>query len=145
MKIAICVKYVPVDSKVQVDPATHALIRNSGAGEINPSDRYAVEMARRLKKDGDTLDVFTMGPADAVRALKVVLALGADHAYLLNDKAFAGSGTSRLDDGSYFKNKTLNWQTMNDANATAKVSTDDFKVEYYYRKRVHTSVVSYSY
>lgn len=93
MKIAICVKYVPVDSKVQVDPATHALVRGSGAGEINPSDRYAVEMARRLKGDGDTLDVFTMGPADAVRALKVVLALGADHAYLLNDKAFAGSDT----------------------------------------------------
>ncbi|WP_295360074.1 electron transfer flavoprotein subunit beta/FixA family protein [uncultured Pseudoramibacter sp.] len=93
MKIAICVKYVPVDSKVQVDPAIHALLRGSGAGEINPSDRYAVEMARRLKKDGDTLDVFTMGPADAVRALKVVLALGADHAYLLNDKAFAGSDT----------------------------------------------------
>ena len=55
MKIAICVKYVPVDSKVQVDPATHALVRGSGAGEINPSDRYAVEMARRLKGDGDTL------------------------------------------------------------------------------------------
>lgn len=27
MKIAICVKYVPVDSKVQVDPAIHALLR----------------------------------------------------------------------------------------------------------------------
>ena len=93
MKIAICVKYVPVDSKVQVNPATHALVRGSGAGEINPSDRYAVEMARRLKGDGDTLDVFTMGPADATRALKVVLALGADHAYLLNDKVFAGSDT----------------------------------------------------
>lgn len=93
MKIAICVKYVPVDSKVQVDPATHALVRSSGAGEINPSDRYAVEMARRLKGEGDTLDVFSMGPEDAARALKVVLALGADRAILLNDKAFAGSDT----------------------------------------------------
>lgn len=54
-----------------------------------------------------------------------------------NNKAFAGSGTSRLDDGSYFYNKTLDWQAMNDANATVDVSTGDFSdVKYYIRKRV---------
>jgi electron transfer flavoprotein beta subunit len=94
MKIAVCVKYVPVDSKVDVDPKTHALIRSSGAGEINPADRYAVEMARRLSEDdGTSFDVFTMGPDAADRALKYAMALGAEKAVLLSDAAFAGSDT----------------------------------------------------
>lgn len=94
MKIAVCVKYVPVDSKVDVDPKTHALVRSSGAGEINPADRYAVEMARQLsEEDGVSFDVFTMGPDGAARALKYAMALGAEKAVLLSDIAFAGSDT----------------------------------------------------
>lgn len=54
-----------------------------------------------------------------------------------NNKDFAGSGTSTLDNGSYFDNKTLDWQTMNDANATADVSTSNFgNVTYFNRIRV---------
>lgn len=54
-----------------------------------------------------------------------------------NNKNFKNSNyRSYHDDGTYFVDKTLSWQTMNDANATADVSTSDFSgVKYYYRTR----------
>lgn len=117
------------------------------SGELDPSG-----IAVLYNKDDVEGAAYAVSPVSgqANKDIKVSITNRAPDKYTVeyqisNNKAFAGSGTSRLDDGSYFKNKTLNWQTMNDANATAKVSTDDFKVEYYYRKRVHTSVVSYSY
>lgn len=52
-----------------------------------------------------------------------------------NNKDFSNRGASRLDNGIYFKNKTLDWQTMNNANATVDVSTGNFSdVTYYYRQ-----------
>ncbi len=54
-----------------------------------------------------------------------------------NNKDFARSGASRLDNGIYFTNKTYDWQAITDANANVDVSTSDFSgVEYYYRKKV---------
>ena len=94
MRIAICIKHVPVDSKVEIDPVTHNLIRNSAAGEINPCDKNAMEVVRRIKEaTGADVDAYTMGPEDAIRSLHYCLALGADKAYLLSDKAFAGGDT----------------------------------------------------
>lgn len=94
MKIAICIKHVPVSDEVEIDPTTHSIIRGSAECDVNPCDLNAMEMAVGLKKAaGATLDVFTMGPDGAKASLKKCLALGADEAYLLSDRAFAGGDT----------------------------------------------------
>jgi electron transfer flavoprotein beta subunit len=55
---------------------------------------YAVEEGVRLKeKHGGTLTVITMGPPQAADALRETIGLGADNAYLVSDRAFAGADT----------------------------------------------------
>lgn len=100
MKIAVCVKNVPIDGEVEVDPQTHRLIRENAVNDINPCDLNAMELALQLKKAaGATVDVFTMGPDTAASSLKKCLALGADNAWLISDRKFAGGdtvGTARV-------------------------------------------------
>lgn len=61
---------------------------------MNPYDKYAIEEAIRIKKKfSGELIAICMGPASASDVLKQVLALGADDAYLVSDKAFAGADT----------------------------------------------------
>ena len=38
MNIAVLIKQVPVSNDVSVDPETHALVRASSEGMINPAD-----------------------------------------------------------------------------------------------------------
>lgn len=48
------------------DPETHALVRASSEGMINPADLNAIEEAMQLKEQTDgKVVVFTMGPPDA--------------------------------------------------------------------------------
>ena len=42
MDIAVLIKQVPVSNDVSVDPETHALIRSSSEGMINPADLNAI-------------------------------------------------------------------------------------------------------
>jgi electron transfer flavoprotein beta subunit len=61
---------------------------------INPDDKTAIETALQLKeKCGATVTVITMGPMQAEKALREALAMGADEAFLISDRAFAGSDT----------------------------------------------------
>ncbi|MBA2361162.1 MAG: electron transfer flavoprotein subunit beta/FixA family protein [Actinobacteria bacterium] len=90
MKIAVCVKHVPEQSK-RIDPATKRLDR-SGEGAINPFDVHAVEEALKLKEDrGGEVVVVSMGPAGAQDSVRKALAMGADSALLITDEAAAGS------------------------------------------------------
>ena len=50
MDIAVLIKQVPVSNNVSVDPETHALIRASAEGMINPADLNAIEEAMVLKE-----------------------------------------------------------------------------------------------
>ena len=67
----------------------------SGVESIcNPYDLVAAEAAVRLaEKHGGKVTVITMGPPQAESALMECLALGADRAILLSDRAFAGADT----------------------------------------------------
>ena len=58
-------------------------------------DGYALEAAARIKdKDPNTrIVVLSMGPEQAKAALKECLAIAADKAYLVSDRAFGGSDT----------------------------------------------------
>jgi len=62
---------------------------------INPFDVYATELALKIKSDvpNSTVTVFTMGPNQAEKMLRKVLALGCDDAVLISDKKFAGADT----------------------------------------------------
>ena len=94
MNILVCIKQVPDTTEIRIDPVTHNLIRADVPSIVNPYDAYALEMAVRLKeKQGGQVTVISMGPMQAQTALKTCLATGADKAFLVCDKAFAGSDT----------------------------------------------------
>ena len=95
MKLIVCIKQVPDTTEVKVDPKTHTLIRDGVPSILNPYDQFAIEECVRIKEEiGEgSISVITMGPPQARSALMRCLALGADEAILISDKAFAGSDT----------------------------------------------------
>jgi len=95
MKIIVTVKQVPATHEVKIDPKTGTLIREGVASIINPEDKNAIEEALRIKESQDGVDitVLSMGPPQAENALREALAMGADSAVLVSDRAFAGADT----------------------------------------------------
>ncbi len=92
MKIAVCVKQVPESQAKRLDPATKRLDR-SGERALNAFDANAIEEALRVKEAGGEGEVVlvSLGPEQALDALRKGLAMGADRAVLVNDPAAAGS------------------------------------------------------
>ncbi|CAI8007806.1 Electron transfer flavoprotein subunit beta [Geodia barretti] len=94
MKIAVCIKQVPVVSLLKFDNETRRVVRDGVPSEVNPFDVLGMSLAVNLKQDHDAeVVVYTMGPPQARDALVQCLAMGADSAVHLNDRAFAGSDT----------------------------------------------------
>ena len=94
MNIIVCIKQVPDTTEVRLDPVTGTLIRDGVPSIINPDDKSGLEAALTLKdKVGAKVTVITMGPPQAENALLEALAMGADEAILLSDRAFAGADT----------------------------------------------------
>jgi len=94
MNIIVLVKQVPDTSEVKINRETNTLIRDGVPSIINPYDRYAIEEALRLReKHGGKVTAVTMGPPQAVEALKETVSLGVDDVVLLSDRAFAGADT----------------------------------------------------
>ena len=95
MKILVCVKQVPDTNEVKIDPVKGTLIRDGVPSILNPDDANALEAALMLKdKDPDVeIAVLTMGPPQAGYMLRECLAMGADEAYLISDRAFGGADT----------------------------------------------------
>ncbi|WP_206457848.1 electron transfer flavoprotein subunit beta/FixA family protein [Anaerovorax sp. IOR16] len=94
MNIIVCVKQVPNTNEVRINQETGTLIRDGVPSIINPDDRNALEEALALKDEhGGKVSVISMGPPQAKEALKEALAMGADEAVLVTDRAFGGSDT----------------------------------------------------
>ncbi len=95
MRIVVCVKQVPDTTEVKIDPKTGTLIREGVPSILNPDDANALEEALRIKDRDEsvTVSVVSMGPPQAEVMLRECLAMGADEAYLVSDRAFAGSDT----------------------------------------------------
>lgn len=95
MKIVVCIKQVPDTNEVKINHETGTLIRDGVPSIINPDDKYALEEALLIKDKYEDVHVtvLTMGPPQAEAALKEAIAMGADSAILLTDRAFAGSDT----------------------------------------------------
>jgi len=94
VKIVVCIKQVPDTTDVKINPETNTLIREGVQSITNPFDEFAVEEALLTReKYGGEVHVITMGPPQAIEVLKNALAVGADKAYLVSDRAFAGADT----------------------------------------------------
>ncbi|HEY4659533.1 MAG TPA: electron transfer flavoprotein subunit beta/FixA family protein, partial [Gemmatimonadaceae bacterium] len=90
----VCVKQVPMVSSLEFDLTTKTLKREGVKLEVSSFDIRALLKAVELKAaHGGEVVVLTMGPPQARTALEHCLALGADRAVHLNDRAFAGSDT----------------------------------------------------
>lgn len=97
MKIIVCVKPAPDPRRwdsIQLDPVTKALQRTGIPSVLGPLDKRALEEGLRLKeKFGGSVAIVAMAPPSARENLIEGLAMGADEAYLLSDRVFAGSDT----------------------------------------------------
>ena len=94
LRLVVCMKVVPKPEEVRVDPITRRLDRARARAEINPPDMNALEMALALR---DThvgrVSILSMGPPFFEAYLRLGLAMGADHVYLLSDAMFGGADT----------------------------------------------------
>lgn len=95
MKIVVCVKQVPNTNEIKINPETGTLIRDGVESILNHDDANALEQALRIKdEDKETkVTVITMGPPQAKEMLQECIAMGADEAILLSDRALGGSDT----------------------------------------------------
>ncbi len=93
LKIAVCIKQIPLIEDANFDAETKT-IKRDGPAVISAFDLRAISLAVELKnKHGGEATVVTMGPPQARQALVDALAMGMDHAVHLEDRAFAGSDT----------------------------------------------------
>ena len=94
MNIIVCIKQVPGTPEVKINPSDNTLVRTDIPNIINPFDTYAIEEGLRLKESfGGRVTVISMGPPQAVSALREAIGMGADDGILLSDRVFAGSDT----------------------------------------------------
>lgn len=94
MKIVVCVKQVPDTNEVKLDPVKGTLIRDGVPSIMNPDDKAGLEAALTIKdQTGAEVSVVSMGPPQADAVLREALAMGADEAYLITDRAFGGADT----------------------------------------------------
>ena len=101
MRIVVCVKHVPdiqSDRRLTEDGLVD---RGRGDGTLNELDEHAVEAALVLAAahEGSEVVVVSVGPAEAVDAVRRGLQMGADAGLHVQDDAIAGSdvfGTARV-------------------------------------------------
>ncbi|MGI6721899.1 MAG: electron transfer flavoprotein subunit beta/FixA family protein [Anaerovoracaceae bacterium] len=97
MEIAVCVKPVPDPEKyneLTIDPETKRLNREGIPTVINPSDKNALEEALKIKEShGGSITVISMTPLFSKKNVVECLAMGADEAFILSDRAFGGADT----------------------------------------------------
>ncbi len=100
VRIVVCVKHVPdIQSERALGPDGR-VVRDGGDGTLNELDENALEAALALVDAGDgTVTALTVGPDDAVDAVRRGLQMGAEDAVHVVDDAVAGSdaiGTARV-------------------------------------------------
>ena len=94
MNIVVCVKYVPDATGDRKFEADNTVDRVAVDGLLSELDEYAVEQALQIKeKAGDDTEVtvLTIGPEQAVDAVRKALQMGADKGIHVTDEAIAGS------------------------------------------------------
>jgi electron transfer flavoprotein beta subunit len=99
LTIAVAVKVVPKPEEVELDEETMTIDREDADSQLDPACKNAVELALELKDEAEDADeeaevvALSMGPPFFEDQLQDVVAMGADDAVLLSDRAFAGADT----------------------------------------------------
>ena len=95
MNIVVCIKQVPDTNEIRINPETGTLIRDGVPSILNNDDANALEEALKIKDKFDDvhITVVSMGPPQAQDMLFECIAMGADEAVLLSDRAVGGSDT----------------------------------------------------
>ena len=100
VRIVVCVKHVPDIQSDRTLGDTGRVVRDGGDGTLNELDENALEAALALAEAaGGEVVALTVGPDDAVDAVRKGLQMGADEAVHVLDDAIAGSdvvGTARV-------------------------------------------------
>lgn len=92
MKIAVCMKQVPAESRGLMDEETGVIVRAGLKPEVNSYDLSALEAALRIRENVPAeIHVFTMGPPKAEDVIRTAFSMGADAGFLISDPAFSGA------------------------------------------------------
>lgn len=111
MKIAVCIKRVPVmEVKFSIAAGGTSVNETGLKYDVNDFDLWAVEAALQLKEKAGTGEVvvLSIGPESAQEQIRKTLAMGADRAVLLKADAMPADGlavsralAAELKDGGY--------------------------------------------
>ncbi len=94
MNVIVCVKQVPDPAEAKIDKETKTIVREGVTNITNPFDMYGIEEGVRIKeKNGGKVTAVSMGPPQSEKCLREAIAMGADEAILVSDRALAGSDT----------------------------------------------------
>src|SRR5690606_21087791 len=94
MNIVVCVKHVPDATADRRFESDNTVDRVGVDGLLSELDEYAVEQAVQIKEklgDDTTVTVLTVGPDNAVDAIRKALQMGAEKGVHVVDDAIAGS------------------------------------------------------
>jgi electron transfer flavoprotein beta subunit len=91
LNIVVCVKHIP-DPNVPPEMDGDRLKREGVQGVLDPGDEFGVEAGLQLKEaHGGEVTLVSMGPAQAMEAIRRGLSMGADKGILITDDALAGA------------------------------------------------------
>src|SRR5918999_175621 len=91
MNIVVCVKHIP-DPNLPVEMEGTRLKREGVQGVLDPGDEFGVEAGLQLKEaHGGEVTLVSMGPAQAMEAIRRGLSMGADKGVLITDDVLAGA------------------------------------------------------
>jgi electron transfer flavoprotein beta subunit len=91
LNIVVCVKHIP-DPNVPPEMDGDRLKRDGVQGVLDPGDEFGVEAGLQLKEaHGGEVTLVSMGPAQAMEAIRRGLSMGADKGVLITDDALAGA------------------------------------------------------
>jgi len=94
VEILVCVRKVPdtSENEIELNATGNDIEREELVYSVNEADNYAVEEALQIRdRVGGNVTVVTVGGEDDEEVLRRELAMGANQAVLISDKAFSGS------------------------------------------------------
>lgn len=92
MRVAVLAKFVPAPQGTPELGADHLLVRATADATLDPGDEYAVEAALRVAEAaGGEVTVVSMGPPEAVTAVRKAISMGAHAGVLVSDPALRGA------------------------------------------------------
>jgi electron transfer flavoprotein beta subunit len=91
LNIVVCVKHIP-DVNLLPEMDGDRLKREGVQGVLDPGDEFGVEAGLQLKEQhGGEVTVVTMGPAQAMDAIRRGLSMGADRGVIVTDDELRGA------------------------------------------------------